>query len=79
MCSRDSRVLHRRRAVLSGADGGLGKRNKEKEDKEMTAYCVKCRRKVTPEQVKKVTVKGGRHAIKGKCPICGTTVMRFTK
>ena len=43
----------------------------------MTAYCVKCRRKVTPDNAKKVRTKNGRMMLKGKCPICGTTVVRF--
>jgi len=43
----------------------------------MTAYCVKCRRKVTPDNAKKVKTKNGRTMLKGKCPICGTTVVRF--
>lgn len=43
----------------------------------MTAYCMKCRRAVTPEGAKKVRAKNGRMMLKGKCPICGTTVQRF--
>jgi predicted RNA-binding Zn-ribbon protein involved in translation (DUF1610 family) len=40
------------------------------------AYCVKDRKKVQFEG-EVVTLKNGRKAAKGKCPDCGTTVMRI--
>ena len=40
------------------------------------AYCVKCRAKREFEG-EEVTLKNGRKAAKGKCPVCGTTVMRI--
>lgn len=43
------------------------------------AYCVKCKRKVEMEGAKEVTTKNGRRALRGRCPACGTTVMRFIK
>ncbi len=39
-------------------------------------YCVKDKRKVEFEG-EEVTLKNGRKAAKGKCPVCGTTVMRI--
>lgn len=44
---------------------------------EVEAYCVKCKaaRKMTEIQV--VTTKNGKPAAKGKCPVCGTTMMKF--
>jgi hypothetical protein len=39
-------------------------------------YCVKDKRKVQFEG-EVVTLKNGRRAAKGKCPSCGTTVMRI--
>lgn len=41
------------------------------------AYCVKCKatRKVTQGEI--VTVKNGKPALKGKCEVCGTTMMKF--
>ena len=44
---------------------------------EIDAYCVKCkatRRMVSPQLV---ITKNGRAAAKGKCPVCGTTMMKF--
>ncbi len=40
-------------------------------------FCVKCRKKVDIKNPREVTLKNGRKAIKGKCPICGTTVYVF--
>lgn len=44
---------------------------------EMQAYCVKCKasRNMTEAQI--VTTQNGRKAAKGKCPVCGTTMMKF--
>jgi predicted RNA-binding Zn-ribbon protein involved in translation (DUF1610 family) len=39
-------------------------------------YCVKDKQKVQFEG-EEVTLKNGRKAAKGKCPQCGTTVMRI--
>ena len=44
---------------------------------EGTAYCVKCRKKVTPKKMTKTKVKGNRYMMKGVCPKCGTKVSRF--
>lgn len=43
----------------------------------VTAYCVKCKKKVTMKDPKKITMKNKRPAQKGKCPKCGTTVFRI--
>jgi hypothetical protein len=40
------------------------------------AYCVKCKDKRQFEG-EETTLKNGRRAAKGKCPVCGTTVMRI--
>src|SRR5437879_3036026 len=40
------------------------------------AYCVKCREKREFEG-EEVTLKNGRRAAQGKCPVCGTKVMRI--
>ncbi|MEM0029552.1 MAG: DUF5679 domain-containing protein [Candidatus Nitrosocaldus sp.] len=43
------------------------------------AYCVKCRKKVEMKNPTQVTMKNGRPAVKGTCPICGTTLYRIGK
>jgi len=34
-------------------------------------YCVKCKKKQTMKDPEKVTMKNGRPANKGTCPVCG--------
>ena len=46
--------------------------------KEVTAYCMKCRRKVIMTDPVEVVLKNGRKALQGTCPICGTKVFRIT-
>jgi hypothetical protein len=41
-----------------------------------SGYCVMCRAK-TAFGGEEVTMKNGRRAAKGQCPICGTSVMRM--
>jgi len=40
-------------------------------------YCVKCRTKRDVPDAVKVTMKNGKPAMKGKCPVCGTAVFRI--
>ncbi|HWL91002.1 MAG: DUF5679 domain-containing protein [Actinomycetota bacterium] len=40
------------------------------------AYCVKCKAKRQFEGTV-VTLKNGRNAASGTCPVCGTKVMRI--
>ncbi len=44
----------------------------------VTAYCVKCRahREITEGEA--TILKNGHNAIKGKCGVCGTTMLRMT-
>ena len=47
-------------------------------DKRMTQmYCVKCRAKRDDPNAQKVTMKNGKPAMKGKCPVCGTTMFKI--
>ncbi len=41
------------------------------------AYCVKCKKKTEMKNLQEVTMKNGRHAMKGCCSVCGTTVQAF--
>ena len=43
----------------------------------MTAYCMKCRKKVEIKNPKKIKMKNKRPATKGACPKCSTTVFRI--
>jgi hypothetical protein len=44
---------------------------------EIEAYCVKCRANRRMVAAQLVITKNGRPAAKGKCPVCGTTMMKF--
>jgi len=44
-----------------------------------TGYCVKCRTKREIKNPKSITMKNGRPATKGTCPICKTKMYRIGK
>ena len=41
------------------------------------AYCVKCKAKQEMKDGKETTMKNGRKAMKGKCPVCDTGMFRI--
>jgi hypothetical protein len=41
------------------------------------AYCVKCKAKREIKDAKNVTMKNGKPAIQGVCPVCGTKIFRI--
>ena len=43
------------------------------------AYCFKCRTKREIRNATQVTLKNGRPATQGVCPVCGTKVYRIGK
>jgi len=43
----------------------------------MEAYCMKCREKREAKDVKAVTMKNGKPAQEGVCPVCGTKMFRI--
>jgi hypothetical protein len=45
----------------------------------MQAYCVKCRAKREMKNAKSITMKNGRPATQGACPVCGTKMFRIGK
>ena len=45
----------------------------------MEAYCLKCRTKREISGPEQVTLKNGRPATKGICPVCGTKIFRIGK
>lgn len=48
-----------------------------KEESMAEAYCVKCKKKTEMKNPQEVTMKNGRHAMRGTCAVCGTTVQSF--
>ncbi len=45
----------------------------------MEAYCFKCRRKREIRAPRATTLKNGRPATQGTCPVCSTRVFRIGK
>ncbi|MDO8670611.1 MAG: DUF5679 domain-containing protein [Dehalococcoidia bacterium] len=43
----------------------------------MEAYCVKCKAKREITAPKQVTLKNGRPATEGTCPVCSTKLFRI--
>jgi len=43
----------------------------------MIAYCVKCKAKREMKGGESVTMKNGRKATRGICPVCGTRMFRI--
>ena len=44
---------------------------------EVTAFCVKCKAERKMKNATTVTMKNGRPAAKGVCPVCGTKMFKF--
>jgi Zn finger protein HypA/HybF involved in hydrogenase expression len=51
----------------------------KRRDRQMQAYCVKCRSKKEMKDPKAITMKNGRPATQGTCPTCGTKMFRIGK
>lgn len=44
---------------------------------EIKAYCMKCKAERVVNNVQIVTLKNGRPAANGQCPVCGTKMFKF--
>jgi pimeloyl-ACP methyl ester carboxylesterase len=47
------------------------------EEEEITAYCVRCKRKTAMRAVQVVTMRNGRPALQGICALCGAKMYRI--
>ena len=45
----------------------------------MQAYCLKCRTQRELQKPEKVTMKNGKPATRGVCPVCATKMYRIGK
>ena len=43
----------------------------------MQAYCMKCRTKREMRDARRITMKNGKPATQGVCPVCGTKMFRI--
>jgi Zn finger protein HypA/HybF involved in hydrogenase expression len=55
----------------------LGENSQELRRFHVEAYCLKCRTKRDMKDEKSVTMKNGKPAVQGKCPVCGTTMYKI--
>ena len=46
---------------------------------DVQGYCVKCKKKQTMKDPKQITMKNGRPATTGTCPVCGTKMFKIGK
>lgn len=44
---------------------------------DMEAYCMKCKEKREAKNVEAVTMKNGKPAQQGICPVCGTKMFKI--
>jgi hypothetical protein len=61
---------------LPAPSRGVGLREGGRAMARYEAYCVKCKQKREFDG-EEVTMKNGRRAARGKCPVCGTTLNRI--
>ena len=67
----------RKRATL--ARRGEGRSNLEcgRKEEPLDAYCMKCKTTRTMRNPTQVTMKNGRPATQGTCPVCGTKMFKI--
>jgi hypothetical protein len=53
--------------------------NAEEADRPMATegYCVKCKTKRTMKDDRRITMKNGKPATQGTCPVCGTKMFKI--
>jgi hypothetical protein len=61
--------------VNDGATGSVTA--KEEVTRRMEAYCVKCKAKREMKDPQKTTMKNGKPATTGICPVCGTKMFKI--
>ena len=60
-------------------DSAAARRPSRKGNVRMQAYCLKCRTKRDMQNPTQVTMKNGKQATKGSCPVCSTAMYRIGK
>lgn len=60
-------------------DGPSGEIRRKGGREEMEAYCLKCRTKREMQNAQQVTMKNGKPATSGSCPVCSTKMYRIGK
>ncbi|MGA7249589.1 MAG: DUF5679 domain-containing protein, partial [Candidatus Cybelea sp.] len=60
-----------------GAPAGIAWPQTEVPELAAEAYCVKCKAKREIKDAVQITMKNGRPAVEGKCPVCGTKMFKI--
>lgn len=45
----------------------------------VTGYCLKCKTKRDIQDAQQITMKNGKPATTGTCPVCGTKIFKIGK
>ncbi len=67
-----------RRHSINSPDAAHPRAEKKKED-QLEAYCLKCRVKRDMKDPKPITMKNGKPATEGTCPVCSTRMFKIGK
>lgn len=51
----------------------------DKKEDQLEAYCLKCRVKREMKDPKPITMKNGKPATEGSCPVCSTRMFKIGK
>jgi hypothetical protein len=75
-CSPEIERLFSLDAALSSAVGS-GRLCEQLESIVATGYCMKCKAQREIKNAKQITMKNGRPATEGACPVCGTKIFKI--
>ena len=59
--------------------GPSGPWNADAKEEPVEAYCLKCREKREMKDPKAITMKNGKPATEGSCPVCSTRMFKIGK
>ncbi|EKD46255.1 MAG: hypothetical protein ACD_68C00070G0001 [uncultured bacterium] len=51
--------------------------DQKQDEKQVEAYCVKCKAKRAMKDPQQIKMKNGKPAVTGTCPNCGTKMFRI--
>ena len=76
-----TRWQRRTRIARNGRAPGEGPDDVHRDEREAPgvaeAYCVKCKAKREMKNAQQITMKNGKPAAQGTCPVCGTKMFRI--
>jgi Zn finger protein HypA/HybF involved in hydrogenase expression len=76
-CSPEIEVLFSLDAALYPSAVVSGRLSVQVESTVATGYCMKCKAQREIKNAKQITMKNGRPATEGACPVCGTKIFKI--